>query len=191
MIILNDIEAFGPGYHFNFPEVAQQESYRDWYNQQYGTLLPAPTIDNGLKLFDSTDIIRASIFKMTSDFYASAVLSEPPAHSSESEEAIAWLMQNSASLDRALRRGTFYWSIHDLGVWTAEPGFIRAIDPNAYFRVGERDQPDALVGHIIAYRYREPESEDERLNAGIINIPNRIKVIKVSGGRIYGSGTYV
>ena len=180
MIIIDDPTAFGEGYSFEFPELREQEQYRQWYEGNIATLLPTSTIDNGFKLFNEEDRVNVPILKIASDFYAAAAVGEMPSASSESEEALEWLKTNTAMLDRALRRGTYYWSIHGLGVWTAEEGFIRAVDPLAYFRVGEPDQEDSLVGHILAYRYRQTEDDGERL-VHSIDIPNRVKVIKLIG----------
>ena len=58
---------------------------------------------------------------------------------------------------------------------------ITAVDPVAYYRVGAPDQPDELVGHIIAFTWREKTIEE--LNTiHDTEIPNRMTVLKVSGG---------
>lgn len=180
MITIDDPNAFGTGYHYQFPELTAQEEYRAWYYGNFATLLPPSTIDNGFALFNESDRIDVPVLKIASDFYAAAAMAETPASTSDQESVQQWIKENVAMLDRALRRGAFYWSIHGLGVWTAEEGYIRAVDPLAYFRIGEEDQEDALVGHIIAYRYRETEDEGERL-VHSQEEPNRVKVMKLIG----------
>lgn len=180
MIILESMEEFGTGYHVNFPEPFERRKYNDWYDKRYNTLYRnEPSISNGRKLLDNQyDTIDLPVFKVASDFYNSAVLAEEPAMTSQTTSGTTWLEQNKGRILRALRRGTKHWSIQDYGVWTAEPNMIRAVEPTFYFRVGEPDQPDALVGHIIAvpWRYRTLDELNVHVQG---NIPNRITVIKV------------
>ena len=96
--------------------------------------------------------------------------------------ATRWLEENAIAVFKALERATRYWSIHDLAVLTAEQdeqgnAIIRAVDPAAYIRIGEREQRDALVGHAILYPYRQPDSQmEDKVHADLT--PNRIQVNK-------------
>ena len=118
------------------------------------------------------------LFKLPSDFIANAVMNDLP-HATGQEQ---FMKEYGNMIDKALRRGTRYWSVLDRGVWTAELGQVRAVNPLYYYRVGEPEQKDELVGHIIAYPYRE-RTQEEKLNPQSNLIPNRIKVTKVSMGR--------
>ena len=127
-----------PGFHFNFPLVQDQLNWQEWFDNNFATLLPMPSVDNGLKLITLTDLIKIPLFRMASNFMRDAVIAEIPAASADDQVATDWLIENMAMIDRALRRGTRYWSVLDHGVYTAEPGIIRAVDPGAYFRVESR-----------------------------------------------------
>lgn len=173
--------AFGPGYHFIFPEVQAQENWWLWYHNQFDTLLPPESITTGLKLFGRGELIKLPLFEQASNFMASAVLSELPVGTADSEAGTAWLTEHDLLLDRVLRRGTQFWSIFDTGVWTAEPGLISPVNPLDYFRVGRPEQPDNIVGHIIATRYRERTPEEMNQPRTTMQ-PNRIRVLRHING---------
>lgn len=177
-----DIRAFGTGYHTQDLRKVQASERAEWYDARYDkTLLPpSSSIASGRALLADADIINLPIFQLASDFMANAVLGESPASSPNTQAQTAWVDENETMIDRALRRATRYWSIHDYAVFTAEPGYIRAIDPISYYRVGEPDQRDATVGHIIAYPYREPVLDEIQQGEAVFErIPNRIRVDKV------------
>ena len=183
IIILEDMREMGTGYHLNFEEVFARQRWEEWYEGRYRTLYKnVPSISNGRKLLDTQDdLIEFSLFKIASDFYKSAVLAEEPASSASSATGTTWLEVNKGLILRALRRMAKYWSIHDYGVLLSEPGFIRTFDPTGYFRVGEVDQRDALVGHILVQLWRERDLEELNVHT-TDSVPNRITVWKVSNG---------
>lgn len=174
---VESLAAFGPGYHVGRTETYEQAQWWAWYNNIFDTLLPAPSINNGLALFERGDLIKLPLFEQASNFMSSAVLSELPTGTADTEAGTAWLTDNDLLLDRTLRRGTQYWSVFDTGIWTAEPGLITAINPLYYYRVGTPEQPDVLAGHIIAQPYRQLD-ETERLNPMATRVPNRIRVLR-------------
>lgn len=178
-VILESMDtAFTPGFNTNFVEKNNDKRYLEWYDSKYNSLLPAPTIANGRKLYTLGHDLGLPLFKLASDFIADAVLNDLPT-TTGSDEFVAEYMP---MIDKALRRGTRYWSILDRGVWTAEPGMMRAVNPQFYYRVGEPEQKDALVGHIIAYPYRERTASEQLLPAANL-IANRIRVTKIVQGR--------
>ena len=175
---------FGTGYRVDFPEVNEQAKWLQWYAGRYSTLLPEPTLNNGGKLYDAPDQLNLPLFRIASDFYSDAILAETPAASADNAAALQWIAEHERIIERALLRGTRYWSVLGTAVWTAEPGFIRAVNPLFYYRVGEPDQHDALVGHIIAYPYKEYEDSIRNNPQLYDSLPdNRIKVLKFYGAR--------
>lgn len=180
--------AFTTGFQYRFPEVEREIMWREWYDGNIRSLLEIAedekgnmiggTVDNGLAL---APIINIPLFKRGSDFYAAAAMSELPAASSPDERIQAWLKENMGTLDRMLRRGTFYWSIADVGVFAAQPGKVEAVDPQFYFRVGTPDLPDSLVAHILAIRYVEKPPELQLLPE-VDLVVNRCKVIRLVNG---------
>ena len=174
--------AFTTGFQYRFVEVTNGLNWRDWYQGNYHTLLPASSsVDNGMSLINGQPI-RYPLFRLTSDFYANAALGDMPTYSSENEALNQWMQENFASLDKVLRRGTHYWSIDDVAVFaTQADGSVEAINPLFYFRVGTPDVPDRLVGHILAIRYTEKDA-NLQLHPEIKLPPNRCRVIKLRDG---------
>lgn len=184
MILIDNMDAVGEGYVVNFPEIGEQERHVEWYKGEFTSMFPEATVNNGLKLFDTTtDLIRLPVFSTTSNFYSAAALAESPSISTESLEAKAWIKDHKAMIEKSLERGARRWSVHGTAIITAEDGFIRALDydDNAiYLRVGERDRPDTLVGHVLLYPFYMPQEEGEELVHNV-NVPNRIRVEKFFG----------
>ena len=176
---VDTMDAFGNGYATTFPEVAKQVQHWAWYDGDYATLWPAATVANGRRLYEAEDQIKLPLFKTVSDFIANAAVSDMPGQSASTAGLLRWLAQNDRMLERAIRRGTRYWSVHNKAVWTAEPGMITAVDPLHYYRVGAPEQPDSLIGHIIAVPWYQ-RMPDEQPTPLMIRLPNRIKVIKVT-----------
>ena len=184
--VITYMTEFGQGYYARHPEVDEQRNWQRWYHGIYDSLLPTASVDNGRMLIADQDLMRLPLFRLASDFTANAAISELPAASGHTAAGQYWLDANQRMLDRALRRGTRHWAVIGQGVWVAEPGAIRAVDPIFYYRVGPPDDEDATVGHIVAYEYRE-KGDDERQNPHIILPDNRIKVIKLDSGMPYGT----
>lgn len=178
MIILDRLDYFQPGVNTYFPQQAEEQRWFEWYHGNYNNLLPPDTLDNGGSLFADADRVDLPLFQVASDFIGNAVLGELPGYSAATNTAENWLKENYSMIDRALRRGVRYWSVADRAVFVAtSEGVIRAVDPTYYFRVGNEDDRDRLVGHIIAYKYRERQ-ENERFSHNIYRTPNRMKVTR-------------
>ena len=181
---LKSMDVVTTGFHYQIPEIMDEDNYVAWYNGNYDSLLPLPTLENGLRLvYDSTNQnynrLNLPLFKLASDFIFNAVMNELPAYSAEPESAQNWLKENIPMIDRTLRDATRYWSILDRAVLAAEPGIIRQYNPREYFRVGEASNLDRLVGHIIALRFRDETIEDQKL-ATRTREPNAVQVIRFS-----------
>ena len=177
---LPSMEAFGTQFQTSRREKALMAQHARWYEDDFRTLLPrTDNLASGYALLDTDDIIHFPLFSTASEFINDAVIGEMPAISTETDAQREWIDEHRSMIDRALRDATRYWSIHDLAVFTSEPGFIRAVDPTYYYRVGEPSQRDAVVGHIIAYPYREPDLEEINTGSDLERVPNRIKVLKV------------
>ena len=172
--------AFTPGYHYHFAKVEDELRWEEWYNTRYNSLLPTPTVDNGLALIGGNPL-RLPVFKMVSDFMSNAALSAMPGFASPDPALQDWLNDNSWQLDKALRRATRHWSVTDLAVLVSYPDRVEAFDPRYYFRCGSPDQPDALVGHILAIPFLQRDAASQ-LNPYTILPPNRIKVVRLRNG---------
>lgn len=172
--------AFYPGFQFRFTEVDNEERWRQWYNSDFSTLVPQGTVDNGLQLLPR-GVTAIPLFQFVSDFSAEAAYADGPSYSTNVPAIDAWLQENYYKIDKALQRAVRYWSICDVAVLVASDDKVEAIDPIHYFRVGSPDQPDELIGHIIASRYVD-RSFQEQLQPTYQRTPNRIKVIKFRDG---------
>lgn len=187
MIEFDSMDAISEGFHYQFAELRDARLANEWYAANYNSLLPQiPSTQNGLKLLrpdESTDdLVVYPYHKLASDFIGQAAIAEMPGYGSADTGVMEWLDENFIYVDRALRRATRYWQIHDEAVLTAEVGandmpLIRASDPTNYIRIGELSQPDALVGHVLIYPYRQPESLAEQ-KQHTNQRPNRVKVVK-------------
>ena len=178
--LVSSFEEFGTGYHVNHPQVEMQKRWYRWYACDYSELLPPRTVNNGLSLIDDDDLIKEPLFKTASDFISNSFMSDMPTPEvlDPDGEGAAWLKANARMLDRQLLRAVKYWSIIGQGVLTGEPGRIRAHDPTVYYRVGEPDDDDATVGHILAYPWREKTFEELQQPTNILP-DNRITITKV------------
>ena len=206
MIVLQSLGTFEPGFHVNFRELAQGRNRLDWYQGNYRSLFPsvrlgdsevyasqarrmnAVELATGEGLLEWEAIIKVPLFRMVSEFMFNATLGEMPTATGDTQAQETWLTENRLMLERALHRAITHWTIHDLAVFTAEPGLALGVDPLTYYRVGNPDQRDELVGHIIAYPYRVQDRETENTQAALLAsrpqqlVPNRIKVTKITPG---------
>lgn len=182
IVTLPTMDAFGTGFQIGREEKYAMRDHSDWYNSDFRSLLPPrDSLARGrLLLPDQSDVINLPLFRLASDFLGNAVIGELPAHSPNSQAQEAWVERHESIIMRALRRATVYWSIHDYTVFTSERGFIRAYDPQYYWRVGDPAQRDELVGHILAHPYREVRIDEVNANVHHLErVPDRIQVLKV------------
>lgn len=176
------LEQFGQGFQWQFPRIQQEEFWDKWYDGEFDTLFPSKKdIENGLNQFDIKNLIKLDLFSLASDFYTEAVVAEGPEYSTEDEALRLWLDEMRPTILEVLGRMVLNWSIKGRGILvTHEDGTLHAVDASSYFRVGEYYDPDETVGHILAYRYRVPESPGELNlpNSFSSREPNRIRVTK-------------
>ena len=172
------MEQFGEGFQFNFPRVWAELRWKQWYEGQFASMYPQPTIANGFKLIDQKDLVTIPLFQMASDFYTEAVIAEGPEFSTDNDVLRTWLDDNRATILEVLERMVREWSITGYGILvTQEDGSLHEVESSAYFRVGELQDHDERVGHIIARTYYEP-SELELQNPLQHQVPNRVSVTK-------------
>ena len=175
---------FVTGYTIRFDEWTQLERYQQWYANNFGTLHPTPTVDNGLKLIAGRPVI-VPLFKETSDFYRDAAIAEMPTYTYGDQDGTpqeAWVQANRVMIERALRRGAHHWSIADKAVFVAEDGMVYSVNPIFYCRAGKPDNPDELVGHVIAERFHEQVGGGPLRPGYNLEKPNRIRVTKYEKG---------
>ena len=178
--ILPSMEMFGEGQHVEYTDKRQMREHNAWYENDYNNaaFFPANNLLTGMKLAEPNEREYLPLFQIASDFLGAAALGEMPGTTGNDMQE-AWLDEHKSMWQRSMRRATRYWSIHDFAVLVAEQDFIRAIDPIAYYRVGEPDQADALVGHILAYEYKEPVLQQLHSSEYFAEVPDRIRVDKI------------
>lgn len=164
------------GFEFRSARVNEEVKWQAWYDGKFQSLFNAPTIDNGLKLFEMIDLIKWNPFFTFANLNRTATISDPPLVSSQAPALKDWLDVNFEYIFNNLLLGCEHWSIKDLSVWiTFDNGTMDAIDPSDYFRVGKATDPDQQVGHIIIQRYVEPTTYN-LLHPNNNEQPNRAKV---------------
>ena len=185
---LVSINQLGENSEYNFPHVLEERKWYEWYHSRFGTLLPIPSIENGLALLsDVQNLIQWNPFYIISSFHRRAVLSEPMAIVSTNPEFTNRFEGELANeFYKHQQVGAMYWGYSDLSVWvvwdrsaydstaSSEP-VMDAIDPSSYFRVGRLQDSDDRVGHkIVRLYYTET---DARLSK-----PNDIYQPEFAGG---------
>lgn len=175
---LISMDQFGTGLEFRFPRVIEEERWQQWYDGQYQTLMPAPTIDNGYKLFAVADLIKLPLHKLASDFYVDATLGEDFTVTTLEPSVQEWLDENLHRFLKIIRRGVEGWSITGRAVYvTHEDGALMEVPSYRYFRIGREYDPDHVIAHVIAWPYYEYR-EGERFLPFSNRVPNRIRITK-------------
>ena len=175
---LDTIDQIKPGFMFEFDSITQEEKWEAWYHGRYETLYPPPTIDNGLSLLAPALPTVVPLFYTASTFYVDATMAERPIVSGD-DMVLDWLVERADELWDTMERAVRHWSIKGRFIMVSHTdGSVEAVDPTMYFRVGSFHNPDDSMGHVLAFRYREPESTDELLFPGIHREPNRVRVVR-------------
>ena len=140
------------------------------------------TIENAKAFFpDRRDIRTVNLFKLASEFYQRAVLSERPNITSQDPNMTKWLEENVEDIYRTLERAVRLWSVKDKLILLVDAdGTLMAIDPSDYFRVSKPYNRESLVGHVIMTRWYDPLTEGSLLTPYTHRYPNRITVIRMS-----------
>ena len=129
--------------------------------------------------FKLPDLIKVPLFSIASDFYTVACMAERPAVDTSVASIKTWLEENEHYVYRVVERAVTSWAITGRAVLVAnEDGRLAEVYSSSYFRVGPDYDQDELVGHILAYPYRE-FTELELRNPNIAQrIPNRLRVVR-------------
>ena len=140
-----------------------EAQFEQWYNGDFSTLLPAPNINNGFALFSRQDLIDFNLFKTMGNTLYDAVVSSPPNLTSPDEQMQAWVDENFMSVWRRIERGAHWWQMKDHSSWAVfapteeEPErSLSAINPSHHFRIGNPEDEDDQVSHVIAKPWLEP-----------------------------------
>ena len=180
---LIDIRQIDTGFLFNDPLRGEEEEWEQWYEGDFTSLFPEPTINNGGKLHSAADRIEVPLHGVSSDYFRNTTWADRPSIATKSPEMQAFLDQNQERVFKVVERSLRSWSIFGIGiVLTHEDGSIIEINPRNYYRVGPIQDPDELVGHIVVHTWYEPDSVNEMLNpqAFANRIHNRAIVIRYS-----------
>ena len=174
------IDQIGTGFMLgSLPRVQEEDNWREWYEGDFRTLFPNPTINNGRRLYDAADQITFPIFSWGSSFYYQAAFSTPPTISFSNDAQKEWYAEAEPRFVKALERAGEDWSIKGRGIVVAyADGSVVAVDPTSYFRVGRLHDPDEAVGHILVFRYRSFEQESDRNNPQQKRFFDRVRVAR-------------
>ena len=164
------IDQIGSGFVFNVPRLFDEFKWRNWFDGDYGSLVPdVPSIDNGYALIgtNSEEILRnlrtVRMHEIASGFQAEALTSDGPSIVAETESGMNWFEERRFAVQKQLELMARDWSIYGLGVLVSyEDGGLYNVSSPDYFRLGSVHDDDQISGHIIAYRYYELENDTDR-----------------------------
>lgn len=174
------IDQVGTGFNFHISRLQREENYEKWYDGNYNSLMPKPDIDNGYNLIDYENLPLMPLHQISSDFQAESALADGPDMLGDSDELMSFIAEIRSVVQEELEKLTFQWAIKDLGVIaTDEDGQVFSINPSNYFRVGDIEDDDERVGHILFYRYYEPGTDTAFLNhPDTTRENNRVRVVR-------------
>ena len=185
------IDQIGSGFVFNVPRLFDEHKWRDWFNGDYGSIIPSiPSIDNGYSLLGTTqdqilpNLQTVRMHEIASGFQSEALVSDGPSIVSETESGTNWFEERRFAVQKQLELMARDWSIYGLGVLVSyEDGSLHNVASPDYFRVGSVHDDDQISGHIIAYRYYEIEDATDRklLRQALhrqYQRPNRCRVLR-------------
>ena len=172
------------GLLYLFDRINREYEWEALYEGDFSRLFTGTdnTIENGKKFFTNRkDIKTVNLFKLASEFYQRAVLSERPNITSQDQNMTKWLEDNTENIYRVLERAVRLWSVKDkLILMVDADSTLMAIDPSDYFRVSKPYNRESLVGHVIMTKWFDPLSEGSLLTPYTHRYPNRITVIRFS-----------
>ena len=130
---ITSIDQFGPQFQFIFPRITAELNWEKWYKNDFDSLLPPPSIDNGYQLFEKVNLIKVPMFKIASSFYTDAAISEYPVYTFSEDitqklekELSDFLTNKYEYILKVIERATRQWSIKGRCILlTHEDGSIR------------------------------------------------------------------
>lgn len=144
-----------------------------------GTLSDTETTVNSLR-----SIIRVNMFSQATTFHRGGTLGEPPTLLSPNPSRQAWLDVNKDTIYRALLRAFKHWPATGnfvLAVENTQQGlWLREVDPRHYFKVVDIRDQSSVVGHVLAWPWRTPNTEGGDLYTHRQQPADRLTVVKLA-----------
>ena len=101
---LRSMTQWGTGQLTSLQAITDRQQWRQWHDGDLTTIWPTPTLDNGGLLYRPSEVQNRNLLKAASDFYADAVMSEPPTATSTMGPFDGWWRRSSDYVIRNLRR---------------------------------------------------------------------------------------
>ena len=151
-----------PGVFWNWPRLYVEAQWDMFYRLGYSPdlLFDDGKIETGLSM--GGVVIVKNYFRVYSDFYVNALMAEPPQLRGDNDELTAWLEMESPSIMATMREAVRWWTIKDRMVVLVDGmGNHSAIDPTEYWPICAPWNKRNVIGHLLAYTYRQPEGVED------------------------------
>ena len=168
------------GFNLRLPRIAAYERFKQWYKGDYRTLYSARnSLVNGLTLFAFEDLVKLPAFEVPSKFYQDSILARRPQLNTEYPDVEQQWKEHAYDIFKALDKAIEYWSYTGAGVLISKSdGTIQAIDPAEHIPVQDPQNKDRIIGHVLAYQWRERDEQD--LLTDRQRQVNRVNVVRVT-----------
>ena len=169
---------------WNLPRVAQELKYQEFHDNNFQQLFTRSgstnrqKIDSGEEILRNRDVVRANFFKVISDFYVDSIFSNEPSITSSAPQRQRFIDDVRRRVLDELEKAVRQYTVKGRAVLivTEQPDGTRKLNyvkSHLYFPVVNPFDEDDIIGHILAYPYREHEPGDTLT----VQIPNRIRFV--------------
>lgn len=151
-----------PGVFWNWPRLYVEAQWDMFYRLGFSPdlLYDDGTKESGLAMGGHT--IVKNYFRVYSDFYVNALMAEPPQLRGDTEELTDWLEEETPRILATMREAVRWWTIKDRMVVLVDGmGNHSAIDPTQYWPVCAAWNKREVIGHLLAYTYRQPQGVED------------------------------
>jgi len=180
---LTDFDEVSAGANWNWPHVIQEQRWDEWYDDRLNTLLAgSPTTDNGLAYprLIGPNYNAFNGFKLIADTYRIGMGAELPTVERGAAEVtelenfkseLKFFFMEWSKKSRAVMYSQDYFEINGVS-----SGGVHFVSPNvtSYFPVYSKFNPREIVGHVLAFPYREKQVLQTS------QFPDRLRVVKFS-----------
>ena len=152
---------------------------RELYSGDFRSLLEGRnhTAENGLAILQVEDAVTQNWPKRVTEFYVNALFSELPILQGDNEALQAWLDDKGKEVLDASEIAVVEHSIGGYGVLrvTAEGTRSHAKELKIISRLSAVNDRRTIVGHVLAYPYRQEELDGAVARRGYRLIPDRLQ----------------
>ena len=152
---------------------------RELYRGDFRSLLEGrpKTAENGLAILQVEDAVTQNWPKRVTEFYVNALFSELPILQGDNEALQAWLDDRGKEVLDASEIAVVEHSIGGYGVLrVTSEGNVVTPRSQDYFPVVSVNDRRTIVGHVLAYPYRQEELDGNIARRGYRLIPDRLRV---------------